>query len=763
MIEDLLKRDDKISLSGGKKVIWAPEFPRYAHKLGFWDYAYFLNYPIRPLFTTTILDEQLEEIPLNRIKREWFPSRLIQLYKPYDDIEIKEEKALLQNDVLVSRVTFRNNSTQERHFRAIPWTSQIVQENLSRKNPEKTPNANFIQSVESAERLFSFQRRINNEKGNLLIRYGIAIGGRRKPNSFSISTSEYVWNYPEWKLTPFFEKLTPDGLPNDINFPGIHQPKKRPEMVYMALEYPIVMPPKSSQELHIFCSIRDDQDEAMDALVMAVQFDDPIVHSQNSWEKYFNSVPHFSCSNPYIEKYYWYRWYGIKKNMVDTDDSLGLPHPGVVEGTSPQELRQLTSLSMPPILQEIAWMHDPALAQGCILNFVANQRKDGSFPGMIATGYHAAHSNFFIGDWGRSIRQLHSIHPDLEFLKKIYPAFKKYAKYFKRERDKNSWNLYDIFDPHETGFECSSRYLFLSRECDQLEHVPLKGIDISVFMYEFFRTMSWMSQKLENEKDFATWEKDIHETRNAILKFMWNPQIRFFVDINPFGGNHSEYKSAAGFLPFLTDIAGEGHLGIFEEHLFNPETFWTDFPIPAMALDNEIPHSFGEWNQIRRTRPADGRSWMNLNSLVCEALCRAAQQFDENLKPKAVEFLSKIIEMQFTGGNLLYPTSYEYYNSFDGKPPYFRGSDDHINFSINDLIIKYIAGLQTNGENEIVIDPLPFNLKYFFLENVTIRDKNLRITYNQFAQSELEQGFCVYIDSRLVHRSDDLAKVRIDI
>lgn len=763
MTESVLKRNDKISLSGGKKVIWAPEFPRYAHKFGFWDYAYFLNYPVAPLYTVTILDQDLNEIPLNRVKREWLPSHLTQYYIPFDWIEFKEEKALLQNDVLVSRITMKNNSNDEQKFYAIVWTGQVIQENITKKNPEKTPGANFIQGIEHSERLIAFQRRVNNDQGNLLSRYGVAIGTRRRANSFSINTSEYLWNYPEWELTPFFEKMTPNGLPNDANFKGIVQKSDFRELLYMALEYTIVLPPKSSHEIHIYCAIRDVQEEAMEALAMAAQFNNPISYVESTWQRYFDEIPEFECSDPFFEKYYSYRWYGLKKNTVNTDDSFGLKHPCIFEGTNPRELRHQTSLSAPSHMLETRWMHDPAIAKGCLLNFIAHQQKDGSFPGIISNGYHTENTGFYHANWGRSIRELYRIHPDPGFIRQIYLPMKRYAQYYDRERDKNYWHLYDILSSEETGLEYSSRYMFAERRGNGNENFRMKGVDVSVYMYELYQTLAWMAELLDFKKEMEHWRSESTTTKNAILKSLWNEEHNCFFDIHPLSAKNSTCKSATSFYPFITDIAQAGHLSMIKNHLLNPAEFWTEFPVPTISMDDAYSNAYGEWENMRRARPSNGRTWMLINSHICEALAYTAQNLDETLKPKAAELISRTIKMLFRKENVKYPTAYEYYNPINGKPPYFRGGDDHINSWIVDLIIKYVVGLQPLDNGVIVIDPLPFSLDYFSLDNVRLKGHHLKIAYSEEYDEFYEKGFFVYLDGDLVAKRDKLEKVILKV
>ena len=58
---------------------------------------------------------------------------------------------------------------------------------------------------------------------------------------------------------------------------------------------------------------------------------DVVATSRADWEAYFASVPAFTCSDPYLETAYWYRWYGLRLLTVDVRAGQ-LPYPCVFEG-----------------------------------------------------------------------------------------------------------------------------------------------------------------------------------------------------------------------------------------------------------------------------------------------------------------------------------------------------------------------------------------------------------------------------------------------
>ncbi|MER3459367.1 MAG: hypothetical protein C4309_12720, partial [Chloroflexota bacterium] len=74
------------------------------------------------------------------------------------------------------------------------------------------------------------------------------------------------------------------------------------------------------------------------------------------------------CSNPYLERAYWYRWFGLRLNAIGTGGRFNLPHPCIYEGVNAGWFRHAISYSAQAHIRELRWRHDPALAQGSLLN-----------------------------------------------------------------------------------------------------------------------------------------------------------------------------------------------------------------------------------------------------------------------------------------------------------------------------------------------------------------------------------------------------------
>ncbi len=762
-VEEQLRREDKYFLGGGKMFLWAPEYPRFLHTPGFWDHGCFLDEKVEPIFTVTFLDEDLNEIPLQFESQSWVPSHLTLDYGAASNLYFREKRALLSNDVLVSHFQIINLSEKPRKIHVVLWTSQNVQSNANADFPEESKNANYILNVFRGRGRISWERIYRDDKSRVNKRIGMALGAKDYARSSLVNISDKTWNYPDWKLTPFFEKMSDSGLPNE----NLYDPRVHPEhfrgLLYMALYYTLEIPAKSSARFDALCAINSDEQKAIEAFDSARNIEDLIQSNIDAWQQFFESVPSFACSDPFLQKYYYYRWYGLRLNMVDAGEEFRLPYPAVFEGINAGWFRHQISYSSQVLMRDLRWMHDPVAAMGSFLNFVENQNENGSYPGAIRNWHYEKNTAFYHANWGKSVRELFRVYPNQEFLFKSYLSLKRYAEYFQRERDIKNMHLYDVVNQWETGQEFMSRYLFVDPDADKGENFRLKGVDATTYIYELQQNLAWMANELGDEDGAQYWKKQAKATANAIKRLMWNDSLKFFVDVAPGTKKKSNVLAATGFYPFLTDIVTKKHLPAITEHLLNPNEFWTEYPLPSTSLTDPKASIFGEWDGKRLVCPWNGRSWLMTTSHVFDAFARTAQTIAPDLKPGAVEFFQRFIRMLFLDGDINRPTSYEYYNPINGKAPFFRGTDDYMHSYIIDLIIRYVVGLQPQDGNKIIIDPLPFDLDEFSLDDIQIKGRLLKILWRKRDTAAMDKGLYLFIDQKLVKHWRKLGRYQVEL
>lgn len=714
-ILNFLTRTDKWYLGGGNKLLWAPPFPVYLDYPGFWDEAHYYNYELKPLFTWTILDDTGNEIPLKFLSRQWNPSALTQIYEANigkSKIKVIETKSILPNDVAICVVEIKNTAKHSLRLHLVAWSTQ-------EHYPSK--ESTWLDGISYANGIISFNKYLRPSVMPHL-QFTCAFALNKKPQSYSINLSDRTAIQPHWKLSPFYESFRDKKLPDETKLSGT----TNEGLVYLGLHQSFNLKPHKGERVAIAFSAASTLDEARQHIAPIVKSKNPAELSRISWNDHFQSVPYFECSDELLTRYYWYRWYGLRLNTIYGNEG-NYKRPCVCEGI--QYFRAPISYSAQCHMLENRWMHEPELAQGSLLTFLDNQREDGGFRGYIDVN-HYRQEMFYHANWGNAAVQLHAIHPSFEYLETIYDGLKKYVSYFDRERDEEISGLYDIDNHFETGQEFMSRYMAVNTKADQKhwgEVFRLKGVDVTVYLYELKRALALIAEKLGKQEDFDLWKLEADKIKNAVLNKMWDAQQEMFFDVDPTTGERTGIKAATCFYPYFTDIVDKRHIAGLKKHLLNPKEFWTPYPVPSSSADDEFFSALPEWKGKRMNCLWNGRVWPMTNSHIAEALAQSAIRFnDQLLKKKSVEFIEKFITMMFFDGDPTRPNCFEHYNPLNGKPSIYRGIDDYQHSWVNDLILKYVCGIRPE-EFSVTIDPFPFGLKHLRVENVLIRGRKFKV------------------------------------
>jgi hypothetical protein len=779
---DLLRRSDKLSLGGGRRCLWAPEFPRWADRLGFWDHAQYLEHDVEPLFTAALLDDDGRPVTLALAGRGWSPARLSQLYRAQPglpdpaafpaptpaagaNLRVQEDKALSPEDAFLASLQFTNLLPHPQKLTLVLWTAQ----------PRGAAAGGLGIDLEPFDGgAFALTRRFAGSGDRSQLEIGLAVGADLPPASFAALHSEWSTghaNHPRWDLAPFAEQAQLAAghvrLPNVLKLIGGPWSNADHTLLYLALAYPLELAEGETARLTLACALAPSAAEARANLVQALDSGPasreaeegvaaptaPLRRVEQGWRDYFDAVPTFDCSNPYLEKYYYYRFFGLRLNTVEAGSRYNLPRPAVFEGINPGWFRHHISYSAQVHMREARWLPHPALAQGALENFVAAQRPDGSFPGAIMTGPGTSVTPGFMYhvDWGSAVRALHAVHPDPDFLRRVYPALLRYAAYLRREHDREGLHLFDVRVQEETGQELMPRYQFVDPEADRskLLEPRLKGVDATVYAYNLFRCLEWLAPRLgEALPDEVAGEAGAIAA--AVRAQMWDSDVGFFFDLNAATGQRSPAKAAIGFYPFLTDIPGPEHLRAFD-HLFNPAEFWTPCPLPATSLDDPGFSAAGEWKDRRHICPWNGRAWLMATSHVAQALAQTAQRLaaeeataaqGQSLAARAAELITRWVRCLYLDGDLARPTSFEYYHPLTGAAPFFRATDDYMHSWIADLLVQFVAGLQPADDGRLVVDPLPFGLDRFSIAPVRVQGHRVGVAW------QAGQGLTVRVNGR---------------
>jgi hypothetical protein len=266
-------------------------------------------------------------------------------------------------------------------------------------------------------------------------------------------------------------------------------------------------------------------------------------------------------------------------------------------------------------------------------------------------------------------------------------------------------------------------------------------VDVTVYLYELMQTLAWIAGVTGRTNDVARWHAGAERTRKAVLTRMWDPGEQMFFDVDPATGMRTMVKAATCFYPFMTDIVTAEHLPALTRHLLNPREFWTPFPAPSSSADDILFSAEPVWKEMRMNCPWNGRVWPMTNSHLAEALGMSASRFaDRELRKKTAAFITRFVRMMFFDGDPSRPNSFEHYNPFSGRPSEYRGIDDYQHSWVNDLILRYVAGIRP-GEGSVTIDPFPFGLDWFDCDHVIVSGHRIHVQGRK-------ETFTVTIDGR---------------
>jgi hypothetical protein len=730
---ELLARDDKWYLGCGDGVVYAPPFPVWLDAPGFWDHATVYQYQFGPLFTVSFLDADGRELPLKARRRRWTPAELTVDYDLPGGIQARETRSVHPRGVLASEWTL--TAPVETPVHAVAWTAQDTAQ-LSLDETRWDGALSFVRQL------------LDRRQVPIDVRAELA--ATVPATSYSATLSEKSALQPHWRFAPFGDQWMSDRLPGRIRLEGIDSEGLLYGAVHAALRastehrvgFAMRLTPQlaggqpARRQTPLDIGVLSASARPTPARVERVTADGggTVISpgslaraSRRRWQEWFAGVPAFSCSDPYLERYYWYRWYGLFLNAVH--GGVGnYRWPAVCEGID--FFHEPITYSAQCHVRELRWRRDPELARGVLRTIFDRQRPDGSLHGRVYVN-HLQGTDFYHANWGDAFEALDQLHADDAFASDLYPALSRHAEWLVSTRDPDATGMFDVVDQYETGQEYMSRYQAVDPSADRYgweNRIRLKGIDVTVYAYALFRALERLAPRVGLVGEGRHWGGYAVRTARAVREIMWNPDRGMFSDVDPRSMQRTNVAAAVCFYPYFTDLATEDHLAGFLRNLRDPGRFWTPFPVPSSSVDDPLYSASAEWKGKRHVCPWNGRVWPMTNSHVIEALLRWATPDRPLVRETAAHLLQRFVRMMFHDGDVARPNCFEHYNPETGSACQYRGIDDYQHSWVLDLILRGAAGLRITRES-IVVDPLPLGLDSFEVRGVRVdgRDVSVRL------------------------------------
>ena len=737
---DALARADKWYLGGLDGVLWAPPFSHRLDRPGFWDPVHLLHQEVGPCFSVALLDDEGEETGLSAgtslqntggvpphdlasphrtqpTARRWNPGSLVAEWRTHGNHMATETRQVLPGGILESSWTLPPDVDSGC---LVAFTAQPV---------------GSVSGVRVTGRGVKWLRTVTDRAG-LELAVEMELQGSCAPAWRRVLPSE-GGAFPDWPLTPFAEDVGGGVSGGDQIICA--SPTDNIGWIWIAVAFPVAPADDSELALRLQLTPRLSPPAQPKAGVPPNTPPTP-----PTWPTFFASFPSFSSGDPHLDRYFDYRVHGLGLNRIEGRWGH-IRHPCIAEG--PEYFHVPITYSAQCHMMEMRWRSGGREAWGSLLNFLDNQKDDGSLHGRLYPN-HLERTDFYHANWGDALLAVHAMHPDPAALARCYEGLTRYARWLDLSRDPEGSGMFTVVNHFETGQEYMSRYMAVDAEADTRGWQPrlrLKGIDVTVYAHQLFRALAIIARRLGHGRDEGEWLTLATRSGNAISDHMWSPEARLFADVDgrtlaPAEGDsrsdstralatapaRTNVKAAVGFYPMLTNLVDDARLDAMMDHLEDPRTFGAPFPLPSSSVDDPRFSAEGIWRGKRRNCPWNGRVWPMTTSHVIEGLLRCRRRGNERAGALAADMLVRFVRMMFTDGDPGRPNCFEHYNPYTGRACHFRGIDDYQHSWVLDLLARGIAGLHID-EAGVEVWPLPHELPRVSLGPVRARGHSITV------------------------------------
>ncbi|MCI8359255.1 MAG: hypothetical protein HFI51_14075 [Lachnospiraceae bacterium] len=232
------------------------------------------------------------------------------------------------------------------------------------------------------------------------------------------------------------------------------------------------------------------------------------------------------------------------------------------------------------------------------LLFMECQREDGRIPGSIAMidGVLTPQFNKFQGFCfpAPAMNMYYLTGKEPGYLELLYGTLERFDAYLWRVRDSDgdgcleTWCKYDTGEDHAVRYGDAPDAWTEETPPEGCQAVPMASVDIMSFSYASRETMAEICREWKDEEKERRWRLKAKEVQDKIKEYLWNEERGACFDRD----KHHKVMDVlihnslrAMYWNSLTPYMAKRFV---EEHLLNPEEFWTPMPLPSVAVNDPL-------------------------------------------------------------------------------------------------------------------------------------------------------------------------------
>ncbi len=364
--------------------------------------------------------------------------------------------------------------------------------------------------------------------------------------------------------------------------------------------------------------------------------DEILSRARLRWEEWFAAVP------PVLPEYqlqYLFAWWLMAAGIISTRFFT------TREVLTPSKIHYVGVWQWDALFHALAYRHaHPLLAKDQLRILLDHQREDGMLPDAVHDEGTVTHLDFPIEAdvtkppllaW--TIWKIFETTGDREFLEETYEATVHWINWWLRRNDRDGDGLCEYGHPYSSGLDDSPLWD---------GGMPVCSPDLNAYLVLQMRYLVRIAAEIGEAHDAVNWDQRANFMKDRLESVLWDDESGMYLAHR--NGEPIGLKTPFSLFPLLIGDLNEMKAKRLVEHIFNPHTFWTKFPVPSVVPGEE---SFDPEQMWR------GPAWVNVNYLLVEGLELSGFK-DEARKLRRVT-LERLMRL---------PDFYEFYNPLTGQP-----------------------------------------------------------------------------------------------
>jgi len=365
---------------------------------------------------------------------------------------------------------------------------------------------------------------------------------------------------------------------------------------------------------------------------------DVLRDAESRWHQWFAAVP--AVEERFADQYY-YAWWILRAGLLSSRFFL------TREAMMPSMIHYVGVWAWDAFFHALAYSYiDQELAENQIRILLDHQREDGMLPDAVHDEGVILRFPFPTGEaevtkpplvaW--TALKLYRQSGNRDFLQEIYEPVSRWNNWWLCSNDDDHDGIIQYNHPYSSGLDDSPLWD---------GGMSVESPDLNTYLVMQMDALAQIAAILGLKEDAAQWLNQANDLAARIEEHFWDNEAGVFWAMR----DHQPIRVLTPFnlYPLFTGRLDAEKCKRVLDHLYNPDEFWLEYPIPTVAKND----SHYSPNQMWR-----GPTWANINYLFIEGL--KTNGFLE----QALSLRDRTLEMLLRQNDI-----YEYYNPETGIAP----------------------------------------------------------------------------------------------